>query len=49
MVQNIQHHLLLRVMQEKLNLVKYLHLIKRQVELMVFLEHLHEVGIHFHT
>lgn len=33
-------------MQEKLNLVKYLHLIK--VSLMVFSEHLHEVGIHFH-
>lgn len=33
-------------MEEKLNLVKYLHLILRQVELMVFGEHLHEVGIH---
>jgi photosystem II CP47 chlorophyll apoprotein len=40
---------LLRVMQEKLNLVKYLHLIKRQLLLMVFSEHLQEVGIHFHT
>ena len=47
MLQNIQHHLLLRIMQEKLNLVKSLHLRKRQVELMVFSEHLHEVGIHF--
>ncbi len=34
MLQNIQHHLLLRIMQEKLNLVKSLHLRKRQVELI---------------
>ena len=27
MVQNIQHHLLLKIMQEKLNLAPYLHLI----------------------
>jgi hypothetical protein len=35
-------------MQEKLNLVKSLHLIKRQLELMVFSEHLQQVGIHYH-
>ena len=34
------HDLLLKSMQEKLNLVKYFHLIKR---------HLEEAGIDFHT
>ena len=38
----------LRAEQEKLNLVKYLHLIRRQLLQMVFLEPLQEVGIHFH-
>ena len=31
MLLNIQPHLLLKIMQEKLNLVKYLHLIRRQL------------------
>ena len=44
-----KQHLFLRMWQEKLNLVKYLHLILRQAPVMVFSEHLHEVGIHFHT
>ena len=35
-------------MQEKLNLAQYLHSIKTQPYVMVFLEHLQEVGIHFH-
>jgi hypothetical protein len=43
-----QHHLLLKYMQEKLNLAQYLHSIKTQPYVMVFLEHLQEVGIHFH-
>ena len=36
------------VKQEKLNLAQYLHSIKTQPYVMVFLEHLQEVGIHFH-
>ena len=36
-------------MQEKPSLVRYLHLIKRHPDwLMVYLEHLLEVGIHSH-
>ena len=49
MLKNIQHHLLLKVMQEKLNWALSLHLISQQVPVMVKSEHLLEVGIHSPT